>query len=372
VWRVKVYGAGSIGNHLTNAARRKGWHVVVCDVDPKALERMRGEIYPGRYGAWDDDIELFENVHAPKGGFDLICIGTPPQWHLPLALEALDETPRALLIEKPVCPPTLEHAAEMWVRSQAGPTRVFVGYDHVVAKGIRAVEEIMRSGAIGTPKTLDVEFREHWAGIFKAHPWLSGPQDTYLGYWEAGGGASGEHSHAINLWQHLAHVAGAGRVAALDARLGYVRAGRAWYDELCLLNLVTEAGFAGRVVQDVVTLPSRKWARVQGSEGAVEWTNHGPSLDTVRLLRPGQADDVQSIAKTRPDDFVEELTHIERYVAAGEDAGPSPISLERGLDTMLVIAGAHAAAARQASVAIDYAAGYPATVNGRARMGGRR
>ncbi len=30
-----------------------------------------------------------------------------------------------------------------------------------------------------------------------AHPWLAGPQDSYLGFWRRGGGASGEHSHAI-------------------------------------------------------------------------------------------------------------------------------------------------------------------------------
>jgi len=56
--RVKVFGAGSIGNHLAHACRSLGWAVTLCDVDPQALRRTREEIYPARYGAWDDGIRL--------------------------------------------------------------------------------------------------------------------------------------------------------------------------------------------------------------------------------------------------------------------------------------------------------------------------
>ena len=52
--RIKIYGAGSIGNHLTHASRRMGWEVTVCDVSATALDRMRNQIYPSRYGIWDE------------------------------------------------------------------------------------------------------------------------------------------------------------------------------------------------------------------------------------------------------------------------------------------------------------------------------
>lgn len=55
---VKIYGAGSIGNHLAHAARSLGWSVVVCDVNHEALDRMKSDIYPGRYGQWDSAIGL--------------------------------------------------------------------------------------------------------------------------------------------------------------------------------------------------------------------------------------------------------------------------------------------------------------------------
>ena len=55
---VKIFGAGSIGNHLAHASRKIGWDVSICDLDPEALKRTRNEIYPGRYGEWDDNISL--------------------------------------------------------------------------------------------------------------------------------------------------------------------------------------------------------------------------------------------------------------------------------------------------------------------------
>jgi predicted dehydrogenase len=339
VFRIKIVGAGSIGNHHAHAARTLGWSVVVCDADADALGRMRESIYPTRYGRWDPDIVLTPCREAPRGGFDLIVIGTPPDTHLRLALDALEEDAAALLIEKPLSDPSLSGVDELCRRAASSRTRVFVGYDHVVGKAAQHVIDLLEGRTLGEVETIDVEFREHWAGIFAAHPWLSGPEDTYLGFWERGGGAAAEHSHATNLWQRFAKAAGAGRVTEVQATLDYATAGRARYDRLCLLNLRTESGLVGRVVQDVVTLPARKWARIQAGGGAIEWTiGHRPGEDAVTLRRPGQADEVLSVTKTRPDDFILELRHVADCVSGG---GPSPLDLEHGLDTMRVIQAAH-------------------------------
>lgn len=361
--RVKIYGAGSIGNHLANASRHLGWAVTVCDVSQDALDRMRTSIYPSRYGKWDDEIELLNNEKAPKGGFDFIFIGTPPPAHLPLAFEALREEPRAILIEKPVCTPSLENAQEFWDAISTSNTLAFAGYDHVVGKASQMVSALIREKAVGEVQTFDVEFREHWAGIFAAHPWLSGPADTYLGFWRKGGGASGEHSHAMNLWQHFAHEVGAGRVIEVGAMLQYVRNGAADYDSLCMTHVRTETGMAGRVLQDVVTRPVSKRARIQGTEGAIEWIGgYSPEGDAAVIRRPGKDDDVHLIKKVRRDDFLEELCTIETFVRNSVKT-ESPISLRRGLDTMLVVAGVHHSARERRNVCIDYSRGYiPAAI----------
>ena len=355
--RVKILGAGSIGNHLSHAARRLGWRVDLCDVDGAALRRAREEIYPGRYGAWDDAIRLFDVADAPCGNYDLIIVGTPPDTHLPIALEAIAEAPRAIMIEKPVCTPDLGEAQRVFDAARDNGVSLFTGYDHVVGSAAEKFVAALRSSALGRIETLDVEFREFWGGIFAAHPWLSGPSDSYLGYWRRGGGASGEHSHATNLWQHFAHALDAGRVTEVQATMAYVEDDGTEYDKLCLLNLRTEEGLVGRVVQDVVTNPPRKWARAQGADGFVEWwCGYKPGEDAVLTGGSEGAGEEQTIRKTRPDDFIQELRHIESVLQG--DPSTSPISLERGLDTMLVIAAAHKSVAQKRSVTIDYSAGY--------------
>jgi predicted dehydrogenase len=355
--KIKMLGAGSIGNHLSHAARRLGWSVDLVDIDPAALIRARDEIYPARYGRWDDAIGLFTSAAAPKGGYDMIFVGTPPDSHMLLASQALEEGPRAILIEKPVCTPDLESADDLIAKAKAKGCRLFVGYDHVVGAATDRFCALIDAGRAGDVQTLDVEFREHWGGIFAAHPWLDGPTASYLGFWRRGGGAAGEHSHAFNLWQHFAHRLGQGRVSRVTATLDYVEANGADYDRLCLANLETEAGLMGRVVQDVVTRPVRKWARLQGSDGFVEWIcGYEPGKDAV--IYPGSDGKavVEIFAKTRPDDFIIELGHI--AAAIKSISSQSPLAIERGLDTMMVVAASHRSAQARKSIEIDWIKGY--------------
>lgn len=357
MFKVKIYGAGSIGNHLSNASRALGWSVDLCDLDPQALERTKNEIYPSRYGEWDDSIGLMTNDAAPKGGYDLIFIGTPPSAHIPLAMEALKERPKAILVEKPFCPPDLDGAQELFDEAQKLGVHIFTGYDHVIGMASEKMGDVLQTGNLGELQTLDVEFREFWGGIFAAHPWLDGPSDTYLGYWKKGGGASGEHSHAINLWQHFAHTLGAGRVSEVQAMMEFVSDGTVDYDKLCFFNVKTETGLCGRVVQDVVTTPPRKWARAQGSNGYAEWRcGYKPGTDAVLEGGDQGQTDEHLFTKTRPDDFIQELRHIE--AALNSEPAASPISITRGLDTMLVVAAAHKSVQENCTVRIDYSAGY--------------
>jgi predicted dehydrogenase len=355
--KIKMLGAGSIGNHLAHAARRLGWSVDLVDIDPAALKRARNDIYPTRYGAWDDAIGLFTLDEAPKGGYDMILVGTPPDSHIPLALEALDGEPKALLIEKPVCTPDLADADVLLAKAKAKHCSLFVGYDHVVGAAADRFCALVDEDTVGEVQTLDVEFREHWGGIFAAHPWLSGPVDSYLGFWRRGGGSAGEHSHAFNLWQHFAHRMGKGRVSRVTAMLDYVEGNGLAYDRLCLANLETERGLMGRVVQDVVTRPMRKWARLQGSHGFIEWfCGYEPGKDAIRYARRDGDATVETFAKTRPDDFILELRHV--AAATNGEGSPSPLQIERGLETMMVIAASHRSAQEGRTIKIDWSEGY--------------
>lgn len=337
--KVKIIGAGSIGNHMAQASRRMGWDVAIVDTDPTALGRTKTDIYPKRYGAWDESIQLFTAGQDPKGGYDIIIIGTPPDTHMKLGLAALEENPKLLHIEKPLCTPDLAGVEEFKQAMKNHPkTTVTVGYDHAVAQSVEAVAEMAKSGMFGEILTADVEFREHWKGIFGAHPWLSGPQDTYLGYWKRGGGSGGEHSHALHLWRHFAEQLGWGKVVQTNAMFDFKKENGAEYDRLAAFHLRTERGNVGRVVQDVITFPVRKWLKLQGDKGFIEWYCNGtPEGDLVKYQVEGQDLVEKVFPKKRPDDFYRETTHYAKLLSGELKPENSPLSFDRGLQVMEIL-----------------------------------
>jgi predicted dehydrogenase len=338
--RAKIIGAGSIGNHLARALRSHAVGVDLVDTDGAALVRARDEIYPTRYGSWDAEIGLYLADDAPVGGYDLIVIGTPPDAHLALAQAALDEGCRALLVEKPLATPDLEGLDAFVARVTTTSTRVFVGYTHGVADATTAFVERLRAGDIGDVLTVDTETREHWGGILAAHPWLPGPEASYLGSWSRGGGALGEHSHGLHLWQQIARALDAGEIATVSASLQMARAGGVEYDRIAMLDLATTTGLVGRCVQDVVTRPPAKGARATGVDGVMELRfERELQRDVIVTTRPGHEPHVVAFPTTRTDDFGREVSHLLDVLERGT---PSPLDLAHGVATMYVISAAFA------------------------------
>lgn len=356
--RVKIFGAGSIGNHLGHACRGLGWQVTICDLDAQALRRTRDEIYPTRYGDWDEEIRLAAVDEVAKEPFDVVIVGTPPDTHIPIALEQLEAAPPAVLfIEKPLCPPDLDGCDALQRAAAKTGTFVGVGYNHTLTRNTVQAERWLAEHPIGEPLALHAMTREHWGGIFRAHPWLAGPQDTYLGFTARGGGAIGEHSHAINIWQHFAHRTGNGRIAEVSAMLEMVEQGGASYDRIAHLNVRSEGGLAGTIAQDVVTEPARKWLRLQGADGFLEWeVNADADHDAIRTWQgEGEVEETR-LAKTRADDFRPEAEHIADLLEGGTK--DSPVSLTRGLETMMVVAAAIRSDREHRTVTIDYEKGF--------------
>ncbi len=353
--RVKIFGAGSIGNHLAQASRRHGWDVTIVDLDPKALERTKNETYPKRYGAWDPDIKLFTPDAAPKGGYDVIFIGTPPHVRLDVATAVLkEESPKVLQLEKPLCGPlNFPHHYEKFMdfcdELKYSGAQAVVGYEYVLGEGAQKAARFINNPAFGEVQTLEVAFRENWRGIFDAHPWLSGPADSYLGYWMKGGGASGEHSHAIHFWQYFANLLDLGHVWKVSGAMQMVNDGKVDYDSVCYLNVETDAGFVGRIVQDVVTDPPRMSMRIQRERASVEWARYAvPGKGTIIELNYGLKDDKgvwnftqELLSLKRPDDFYPEICHIADILDGGIKSENSSIGFHTGARTIAVVTAAH-------------------------------
>jgi predicted dehydrogenase len=177
-----------------------------------------------------------------------------------------------------------------------------------------------------------------------------------LGFWERGGGACGEHSHAINLWQHFALRLGFGRVVEVSSVMDMVQKQDVYYDRISNISLRTEKGHYGYVVQDVVTDPTKKYLRAQGDQGFIElhmnWDARGDAI--IYGEKEKEVKQI-SIEKTRLDDFRLEVEHLDQIMSGGET--DSPISLQRGLDTMLAIAAAYRSHLEKRPMYIDYSKG---------------
>jgi predicted dehydrogenase len=267
-----------------------------------------------------------------------------------------------MLIEKPLCTPALENVDALIKLVRTKNCKVLVGYNHVLTDNTIEAVKLLRSLDLKKPLTMTAHFREHWKGIFGAHPWLRGPQDTYLGYTSRGGGASGEHSHAINIWQFFAHELGLGRITEVSAMMDIVDDGKVRYDQICQINVRTEKGFVGNIIQDVVTEPSQKRVLIQTEAGQLEWqVNAAKDKDAVRYsMIDGKSDEVL-ISKTRPDDFKGEIHHIDELLSGKASYESSPVSLERGLETMMVVAACGIAHQKNKTVSINYHKGFQLT-----------
>ncbi len=358
--KVRIFGAGSIGNHLANGCRNRGWDVEMTDVDEAALQRTKDDIYPARYGQWDEGIRLTPaSKLSNRQALDVVIIGTPPGSHFEIALKAMKKNaPRVLLIEKPLCPPDLKNAEKLLKKAKEAGTILLVGYNHVLTKNTVKAKEFISAGVLGAPQAIHVQWLEHWGGIFGAHPWLAGPWDSYLGFSERGGGSCGEHSHAINIWQHMASLLGAGRISAVQAMMDMVDDGQCKYDRTAMLQVQTDKGLAGTIIQDVVTEPSVKSLRIQGASGFMSWhANYAKGQDALIVGKNKEPEQLMTFAKTRPDDFAGEIEEVGRIVETGSSDG-SPIAIERGLDTMMVIAAAYRSHAKKRAVEIHYEDGY--------------
>ena len=352
--KVKIIGAGSIGNHLAHASRSLGWQVDICDIDSRALVRTKEMIYPSRYGAWDNNIRLFTMDEVPENEYDLICIGTPPDHHFSIANIIIKESPKAILVEKPLCDPRSTGSDEIFAALKKYGVKGFVGYDHAVGEAVSFCEDLINNEDFGDLLTIDAETREHWGGIFAAHPWLEGPADSYLGYTERGGGALCEHSHALNLWQHFAKKCGAGSIAKVACTINYVENDTLKYDQLSALTLTTTNGTIGRCIQDVITIPSRKYLRLQFEHGFIEvQIGKNENNDLVSWKLGGGEESKHWVVKKRPDDFIRELKHIETSLV-GNAYDLSPIKIEKGFETMAVINAALASHENGQTLEVTY------------------
>ena len=349
--RVKVIGAGSIGNHLGHGCRTLGMDVTICDIDRSALKRARDVIYPNRYGSWDEAIRLATPDELSGEAFDIVIVGTPPATHLKVATVELETTrPGVILIEKPLAHPSSADIEVFLAAAEKSSTRVLVGYNQRLKPNTKHFVKLATTLDLGALEGLSSNMLESWDGILKAHFWMKSERDSYLAFTDQGGGALLEHSHALNLFLYFAKVLGQGRVTDVVADIEWVSHQDGRYDRDSSLSLTLESGLVGTVRQDLHTWPASKEAIAAFEKGTLVWSM-GDSSDRVEhRSTSGELIEAWDFPKTRPDDFIGELEHLKSVWE--NPKSESPIGLSEGLVVMDVILASFESSRSGASEAV--------------------
>jgi len=337
--KVKIYGAGSIGNHYAYACQRKKWDITIVDNDPKALIRMKKKIFPTRYGFWDNKIKL--KTSDIDDYFDIVIIGTPPSSHLELAIRNLKKNnkPKILQIEKPLCTPDLKNLKEFeYLRKRYYKNvQIFGGYNHLLTKHTKISEKILKKENFKNLLYVKSYNNENWSEIFKAHFWLKSPKDSYLGFFNKGGGALCEHSHGLAAWVHYCDFFNKGKINSFNAEMKIVKENSLYYDQISNLQIRTSKNLIGSVEQDTITLPAQKKIRLQFSNGYLEnYVNYKKNYDAI-LFKCGEKTKKILIKKIRSDDFKGLVEHLEQALKKRINYKKSPINIDKSIYIMKLI-----------------------------------
>jgi len=350
---VKIYGAGSIGNHYAHACINENWNVTIYDKDIKALIRTKKFIYPLRYKNWNKKINLISK--DDNFFYDLIIVGTPPDSHLKIANKILKKNLcKVLHIEKPLCTPSLDGLNNFLAKVKKSKIKVICGYNHIFTQNTILTKKLLSNKKqIGKILTISSYNREHWGGIFSAHPWLKGPHETYLGHYKKGGGALSEHSHAINLFIHFSNFLNLGKIKEVNSDILYEKNKLSVYDKLAFVNLRTEKDIIGNVVQDVITQPAQKYIKIQGTHGYAEsHINYDKKHDAVIIAKRNKKRIIK-IKKKRTDDFKAQINYIKNLFKKTK-VFKSTIQLKESIETMLVINAAIKSSIKKRKIKINY------------------
>jgi predicted dehydrogenase len=284
---ILVIGCGSIGlRHLRNL-RALGIERMLA-YDPVVERRCQAEREAGA-----QPFESLELALAARPDAALIC--TPPHLHLSGALAALDAGAH-LFLEKPIAH-SLD-GLDSFLDSASRQARVvLVGYNWRFHAAIRAVKELLDSGAIGRLLSIRAEVGQYL-------PDWRPSEDYRLGYnarADLGGGIIMDASHEID---YVCWLGG-------DAVSVYAEA-----DKLSPLEIQAEDTAAlllrlkGNVIAEIhLDCTQRGYARngkLIGTEGTLTW-------DYREGLRHVKADGtvVSTALPTEPNDmYVEEIRHF--------------------------------------------------------------
>ena len=307
--KIFIFGAGSIGNHLTNASLRSGYEVYITDKSEIALKRMKNELFKKRYGYWSDKIKIIKNSELQNFfniKFDLIIIGTPPKSHIKLYEFCKNKmTYKKILIEKPLCVYNENFKSLIPLNKY-----IFCGYNHSVSDSFKYFTKLLKDNKKNYFFST-IKWKEGWTGILNAHYWLKNEFSTYLGNIEEGGGAIHEHSHPIHLAVLMLKTLSKEDIKVESSNLIYKYNKKIRYDSFANILLKSKK-FNIDLEIDLLEPGSKKEVTVYFKNFIMRWIhNYTKSSDAVIIFNKFKYK-IKLFKKNRETEFISELKDISK------------------------------------------------------------
>ncbi len=241
--RIGLVGCGGIGGvHARSWAQVEGARIVAAaDVDRTRAAATGGTPYADYTAMLDAE------------ALDLVDICTPPKWHAPAAIAAL-ERGRRVLCEKPLARNPDEARAIVAAAEQSG-TLLMTAFCHRFHPPIVWLKSLIESGKLGRV----VQYRNRFGAKFEGieSVWFSNPDI-------AGGGVLMDTSvHSVDLFRHLV-----GEVVGAASATHTFHAHVHGLEDTGTMLLTAEGGAIGVIEASWVTPHSKNIVEVYGEAGA--------------------------------------------------------------------------------------------------------
>lgn len=288
--RLGMVGGGpgsNIGETHRQAARRDGCYDLVAGVFATDAARSRAfaaalELAPDRrYGAWQ---EMAQEEARRADGIEVVSIMTPNNSHYAIA-RAFLEHGIDIICDKPLTT-DLTQARELQALAQARGLVFGVTYNYSGYPMVRQARAMVRSGALGEVRLVQVEQASGWASTLleaeghKQAAWRTTPaiagKSTVIG-------DLGTHAH------HLARYITGLEVSELSAELSTLVPGRQT-DDNGHVKLRFDNGARGLMWVSMVAVGNLHGLRIRvyGEKGSLEWVQERPDELIVRPLNGPQ------------------------------------------------------------------------------------
>ena len=272
--RVLIFGSGSVGTHHANAALSLNCEVFITDKKSSQLTNMKENTYPSRYGYWDNKINCinYKDVFKLKYNFDLITIGVPPKFHLKLAKLCLKKLKfKKILIEKPLC---VFNENYDFLKKKDMRNKVYCGFNHSISKSFRHFLGELKKISKKKEIQVDIEWKESFDLVLKAHPWLKSLNDSYLSNFRLGGGASHEYSHAVHFFLILKQIIFNEKNPKLLIKINFCKSGKNKYDKKVQLSCLDGSKTINLFLNTINNPPIKKVKVMLKNKNILFWSRH--------------------------------------------------------------------------------------------------